>query len=191
MIITDPIYVVDAIKDVVTKVDIALYNDGLGSKPAFPHIYYLHGHPLDIVSVLQKKVESPDAKDKRFPLIALFQDFRESIGKVPGYYSEVSLNLAIITISRQEYDSAQRYTNILKPVLYPIYYELLKQVELSTAFTMTQYEAPEHDKYDRLYWGKQGLYGNSGNTFNDYVDAIEIQNLKLRVNSINCKPFSN
>jgi len=36
-----------------------------------------------------------------------------------------------------------------------------------------------HDKIDRLFWGRSGLYGNEGNIFNDHLDAIEIQNLSL------------
>jgi hypothetical protein len=57
--------------------------------------------------------------------------------------------------------------------------ELAQSVSVSS--TLDRLDLFEHQKYDRLYWGKQGLYGNSGNIFNDFIDAIEINELKFEI----------
>jgi hypothetical protein len=44
----------------------------------------------------------------------------------------------------------------------------------------------KHDMIERFYWGREGIYNNAGNVFNDYIDAIEIRNLDLKINVPNC-----
>ena len=44
----------------------------------------------------------------------------------------------------------------------------------------------EHTKIDRLFWGKEGLYANEGNIFEDFLDCIEIRDLELNVYSKIC-----
>jgi len=43
-----------------------------------------------------------------------------------------------------------------------------------------------HQKWDRLYWGRNGLFGNQANVFNDFLDVIEIKSLKLKINLRSC-----
>lgn len=191
MIPTEPVYIVDIIRNIVNAVDTALYSDGT-LEPAFPHVYYLHGHPLDIVARLQEKLSSPNDKDKRFPLIALIQDIREERMPNAAAYADAPLNIMIAALTEAKWNSEQRYDKTFKPVLYPIYYEFLNQVELSTEVSTINHSFIKHNKYDRLYWGKQGLYGNTGNMFNDFIDAIEIDNLRLQImNKPNCVPSKN
>lgn len=165
---------------VVSKVDQVIFSS-LGV-----HVYYMYGHVSEIVDRLKSMNASPDHKDKKYPLIALFQDFKVVRGEKLSMYGSASLNIIIATLTQPQYLAEQRYTLNFKPVLYPIYNELLNQLSLHAQF---YFKHPiQHTEIDRLYWGKEGLYGNNGNIFNDYIDAIEIQNLQVEIKNKICSP---
>jgi hypothetical protein len=179
------IHLPDQIKAIVTTIDTALYNAG-----AFPyHVYFLDGHPMEIVKVLQEKLQG-DNKDKRFPLVALLQDTKIQRSKDTSFYGETNIQLIICTVTKPEYRSEQRRENVFKPILYPIYEALLNEIESCEYFNF-DLNGVEHTQTDRYYWGREGLYGNTGNQFNDYIDAIEIEiPLKIELKQ-DCKPLSN
>lgn len=170
------VYLVDEIGLVVQAASIVLGQD----------INYLHGHPKEILNTLSEQGKSKSLKYKKYPLVALFQDFGEEMGETVGAYASTSLNLVICTSTEAHYTSGQRYEKNFKPVLYPIYEEFLKQLHASKAFDTLSAAKIRHRKTDRLFWGRNGLYGNDGNIFNDRIDAIEIENLNLKVNLKNC-----
>lgn len=183
-----PVYIEDQMADIASKVDAALYS---AVDPVFPHIYFMHGHPIEIINRLQEKLKNPSAKDQRFPLIILLHDFKINRNKDTASYGATSLNVVIATMTKQEYNADQRKENVFKPVLYPILKEFLNQIESSPYYSIGL-NGVQYDQTDRYFWGKQGLYGNTGNIFNDYIDAIELENLKLTIlNKQDCKPFSN
>jgi hypothetical protein len=173
-----PIYVVDEIGTVVSAVD-ALTSVSIGK-----HINYMYGHPLEIINRLQLLTNSVDQKQRasKYPLVALFQDFEEQVGKEPGVYSEVSLHMIIANITEPQFITEQRYEKNFKPVLYPIYQELLRQIASPSQklFFVEDEELIQHTKIDRVYWGKQGLYGGTANPFNDFLDCIEIKDLRIK-----------
>lgn len=137
-----------------------------GEKP-----YYLHGHPLEIMRILSEKSANSELKYKKYPLIVLFQDFTESV-TLEG--RDVSLNLAIITETSPEYYAADRYDHTFKDTLYPLWDLLIKYIKRSVYINNKMDFL--YDKSDRPYWGK-----NNANYFNDLIDAIEIENLKLKI----------
>lgn len=138
--------------------------------------YYLHGHPRDIINILSLKATKQAMKYTRFPLIALFQDFKET-GE-PGYASTADLHLVICTLTRPEYTAAERYDNTFDAILYPLYDEFIAALEKSTELVFDRHTV---EREDRLYWGREGLYENTGNIFNDFIDAIEIINLNVKI----------
>lgn len=162
--------VVDIIEDVVDNVRAAYAPAG---EP-----YFLHGHPLDVVNVLSMKDEDSVFKFKKYPLIILMQDFKEH---VDSDERDVTLNLVIVDETKPEYVASERYTNIFVPVLYPLWDLLHEELTKPNAIGTKDLK---YDKYDRLYWGKTSIYGNTGNIANDYLDAIEILNLQLHINKI-------
>ena len=143
--------------------------------------YYEFGHPNDIVSVLAEKNKSGVYQYQKYPLIALFQDFSEN-NKESGM--EASLNIIIANRTQPTYHANERYEKNFEPILYPIWEQLERALIISKNIQFLNKD--DYTKIDRLYWGKQGLYGNEGNIFDDHIDAIEIQNLNLRFNTI-CK----
>lgn len=165
--------IVNVLGDIVANVR-AEYDATNNEQP-----YYLHGHPIEIISTLQEYTQIATLKLKKFPLIALFEDF-EASEKEGLYLTKAKLNVLIITDTLPTYKAAERYTNTFDAVLTPIY-DLFIKYCLSSRALFTQKRMIPHTKVNHLYWGKNGLYGNDGNVFNDYVDAIEIKGFDFKV----------
>lgn len=165
--------VVNVLSDIVANVR-AEYDPIGNEKP-----YYLHGHPIEIISTLQEYTQIASLKLKKFPLIALFEDF-EGSEKEGLYLTKAKLNVLIITDTSPTYKAPERYVKTFDTVLTPIYELFIKYCVNSRALN-TPKNKIAHTKVNHLYWGKNGLYGNDGNVFNDFVDAIEIKNLDFKV----------
>ena len=176
--INDVDYVILVIDDDNFTINAATGLDFTGDSWKSKAPYYLFGHPRDIVSVLADRNKSKTFQYQKYPLIALFQDFSEDIN---SGYSETSLNLIIANITKPTYNTADRYTNNFEPVLYPLWAQLERAFQISKDVELLD---GNYSKIDRAYWGKEGLYGNEGNIFDDHIDAIEIENLNLRFKNI-------
>lgn len=138
---------------------------------------YHHGHPLEIVNTFKQATHST-AKGELFPAVCLLHDFPEKI----TFDREATVTVIILTDTDPAFTAADRYTYSYDTILTPLYELFIKKLAASTSIASTL-DAPnlfEHTKYDRLYWGKSGLYGNTANIFNDFIDAIEIENLKFK-----------
>lgn len=138
--------------------------------------YYEYGHRLEIANLLTEK-EKSQYKYNRYPLIALRLDIPEFIEESLVH---VKLNIAILTMTKENYNAKQRYDNVIIPILYPLYDRLMKAIKTSGVFFWSNNMSfPEHTVIDRPYWGKEYSEGNAANIFNDPIDAIEIIDLKL------------
>lgn len=171
-------YFVDIISEVVTRVQ----NDS--TKPAAlaaDEPFFMHGHPLEIINTLNNKDKHDTEKFNKYPLIALFQDFTETVGDHQAVRSSASLNLIIATETSHDYTSDQRYDVNFRLVLYPLYDLLIKHIVQVGWFRNIDPGLVPHEKIDRLYWGRTGVYMNEASIFNDRIDAIEIQNLFLEI----------
>ncbi len=150
-----------------------------------PGVFYQHGHPLEIIETLQEMTQNQDTAKNKYPLIALFQDFPERKGNTEG--TQLKLNFIIAMLTFREFKAAERYAQSFNPFLIPIYELFLNKIAKSGYFRETEPSRIVHTKYDRLYWGRSGLYGNEGNIFNDYIDCIELTDLTLTLKPKNCK----
>lgn len=137
--------------------------------------YYIYGHPLEIANRLVGKDEGLPSKHQKYPLIALFQDFTESHGDELTIDYSLPFTLIIAYNTINTYTSEERYTNTFKPILYPLYRDLLKYMAKSPVLFENDKDKIDHNKIDRLFWGANGVYGNEGLIFNDNIDAIEVQ----------------
>lgn len=180
------IYIVDEVGTIVGAVSAALLTYLKTIDPAITAVHYQYGHPKEIIETLMQKDKSTTLQFTKYPLVALFQDFPERHTGQVGFDSEVSLHIVIVQSTTANYKADERYTRNFKPILYPIYSELLRQFNFSKRFSTYGVSTISHTKIDRLYWGKEGLYGNEGNIFNDRLDCIEIRDLRLKVNLKNC-----
>lgn len=177
-----PRYIVDEFADIASKVSTKLLATLQTFDANITGVHYLHGHPIEIIETLAERDKSGTFRFKKYPLIALFQDFPEEMGQI-GYNGEARLHLIIARATQATYKAPDRYTKNFKPVLYPVYLELMKQIHYSKAFQTISETQIRHTKIDRLYWGKEGLYANEGNVFNDKIDCIEIKDLRLLTNT--------
>ncbi|KAF0193984.1 MAG: Uncharacterized protein FD166_3610 [Bacteroidetes bacterium] len=146
-------------------------------------VNYLHGHPKEITATLTEMTRNPTASAQKYPLIALFQDFEEDLS---GDFLKVKLQMIIAVMTKNTLSAPDRYAVSFRPFLYPIYGELIKVISRSGYFNESTEKQVKHIKVDRLFWGRNGLYGNEGNIFNDYIDCIEIKDLRLNVKLKNC-----
>ena len=169
------VVIVDIIKEIVESMQV----DGVP--------YYDHGHPIEMVNTLLEKDGNDTWKFKKYPLIYLRQDFKESMTN-DGLYTTISnLDIFILNNTSMDYTSEQRYTNVLKPILYPLFEAFIKKVSQSTKLANP---VVDYDKYDRLFWGTSAAMGNEANILNDPIDAIEINLIDLKVQieifNLNC-----
>lgn len=138
-----------------------------------------HGHPTECVNRVKEYTHHDTLKFESFPRILLFHDFEEKV----TYETAVSLNVVILTDTSPTYTTPQRYTYSFDPILTPLYDLFLRQLADSANIVSTEANYFKHTKIDRLYWGKNGLYGNTANVFDDFIDAIELVNLELILNN--------
>ena len=175
-----PIYIVDMFAELVGKIESALLPQLQAYDANIKGVFYEFGHPIEILETLKQKDESQSFRFKKYPLIALFQDFDERMGQQLGIYAKTSFRLAICHHTSPELKSKERYEQVFKPVLYPIYLKLMEQIKLSANFL---YEGDEirHTKTDHVFYGR-----SLENPGNDFLDAIEITDLELSIYQKNC-----
>ena len=180
----------DAIKDIiepiVDKVSQKILSTLQDVDPSILAVNFMAGHPLEIVNRLQARTNNDALKFNKYPLIALFLDAEEDRGNDIGVDAEVTLNLIIARSTKSDFIADQRLELNFKPILYPIYEEFLLQLYLSGKFLVKSKDAIKHQKIDRFFWGTESNKNNKANIFNDYIDCIEIKNLKLKVLKSNC-----
>lgn len=181
-----PMYIVDKIGDMVSAVSNKLLTQLQAIDSNIQGVQYYYGHGKEIIETLAQKDQNRTYRYQKYPAICLIQDFPEQMGTGLGIASTVKLHLIIVCSTLPSYKAEDRYNNNFKPILYPIYYEFLNQIFKSGAVLVASVNQIIHTKIDRLYWGREGLYGNQGNVFNDHLDAIEIQDLQLKFYQQNC-----
>jgi len=179
------IVLVDIFKSLVEKVSAAQLGSLQSFEPTITGVYFMHGHPLDIRKRLLEKNATNEERAKKYPLIALFQDFVEK-NDVTGI-TTVNLQLIMGYYSEKDYFIEDRYNKIIKPILYPIYDEFLTQIANNVLFTVSQPHQIAHKKIDRPHWGNAGTYGTDSYIFGDVLDALEIRDLELKYEKGYCK----
>ena len=162
-------YFVDVFGAIVDRVQ-ELYDTVDQEKP-----YYLYGHYLDVLNILTEKDQSQTYKYKKYPLIILVQDFNENHGDNITYaYNLPEIRVIITDLTKSTYHADQRYTNVFKPILYPIYRYLLVAMDESLDIDAKDIDQIQHTKIDRVFWGTETAFGSDSSVLNDYLDAIDL-----------------
>ena len=138
---------------------------------------YHYGHLLEIKNIFQQATAKASLKLEQFPAIILVQDFPEATDR-KQHTREATLRIIILTDSKQSYIASERYTNIFKAKLYPLEDLFLTQLDRSNE--ISGYDQG-FTRWDRLFWGRAAGEGTASNIFNDYIDAIELENLKIKI----------
>lgn len=165
--------IVQKVSDVVTP-QLTVYD------PTIVGVNYLYGPFKEIVKVLGEWNGTSFA-NKKYPLIALLQPFDEVKGGRPDLDSVDRVRIIIARQSDPKWLTAYRYEKNFIPVLYPIYDELIKQLAYNK-LTASQVNKIPHTKIDWPYWDN----GQDNNPFNDWLDIIEIKDMKLNIRNTRC-----
>lgn len=171
-----PVYIVDEIAEVVTKVNTALTAASFSHRP----VYYMYGHPREIANRLTGLTNSPTEAHKKFPLVILFTDI--TIEKdTPGFYGSARLRMLVCNYTEANYTSEQRTELNYKPIIHPIKDELLNQLSLHQQFT---YEGElRYSETDMYFYGSQI---NDKNVFPDRIDATELKDIRINIKNKIC-----
>ena len=166
-------YLSDILQDVVKQVSIEYKSK----------VHFQFGHPLEIIENLKRLTTATATIDKKYPLIALLTDteeIRDGNAKT-DYDYEVNCNILILTVTNKQYLANDRIEHSFKKILHPIYDSFLNQIKLSQKIYTDYGTNPKHNKYDRLYWGREPIYNQKENLFSDFVDAVELKNFNLKI----------
>jgi hypothetical protein len=148
-------------------------------------IPFMYGHPSEIITRLQQMSSHPTAKYEKFPAIILFTDLPEEKGKSGLYASKVNLHMVIASVTSAEFTSDQRLVQSFEPCLSPLYDSLMGELAAHKDIVEDDAANIVHTEWKRFFWGKTGLYSNTGNVFQDFIDAIEITNIQLTIRKTN------
>lgn len=173
----------DAFKTVVAATEAAIIANTTLNWGTLPkRVFFMHGHPKEIVNVLQAYTNSPEMKHKKYPLVALFRDIREDIelqryGLAPSF----KCRFVICTLTSPTLRADDREIQNFKPILIPIFEEIIKQISKSKRFGMPRVKDMKIVKFDRYFWGSEQV---EKNILNDYIDAVEVESITLSLKNI-------
>lgn len=153
----------------------------LNTKLAF-NINYQFGYLMELQATLKEYSKTIQYSSLKYPLIWLVQPF--TINRQDGgYYGDATLRIFIIQESEAGLKARERMEQKFKPVLYPIYRELISQfLNATNIFYGLMGGNLPHNVTDRYYWGE-----DQQSVINDVFDCMEISNMKLKIsNKQNC-----
>lgn len=152
------------------------------SKVLTKSINYQFGSWDEINTILAQYSKTQEYSALKFPLFWFVQPY--TIHRVNGgYFGDTSLRWFIIVDSNKDWTPKQRMELNYKPVILPIYREVINQILLSTPLFegLIDNHLP-HDVTRRPYWGEE-----QQQQIDDVVDCMEVNNLKLKIsNNPNC-----
>lgn len=186
MVAQQPVFLHREFANIVNKISLNLTNSLKLVDDNITGVHYQYGHPLEIIKTIGNFDNGVASKFNKYPLVAFFLDSRVDRSN-PEYYGEQTVNMAIIRACKNPNQTAKERDEFnFIPVLDPIYRALIREIQnRGDIFQLERGHVP-HSAINRYYWGKEGMFGNDGNIFNDWVDAIEINNMKLRININYC-----
>lgn len=167
------------IQNIIGLVVQDMRDDGIyeGDQP-----YYMYGHRMEIAQRLREKDNDRVYKYQKYPLIALRLPTSCNVnGNIRTF---TNLNIAFIDFTQKNYNSIERFENVINPILEPMYMHFLEKCRDSSWIEEIDY--PTHTKSDKLFYGIEGAEGNESYIFDDPLDAIELTNLQITIIDKTC-----
>jgi hypothetical protein len=196
-----PVYIDDIIGDIVQATADAIVLKGttttllqtiqaneiaaLGST-LIQGIRYSKSSYEELIENLAQADGSTEGRYNKYPLIHLVQDVSVKRGEDIGAYGTTSLNIVFIHQTEQTYKIEDRDAKVFKPVLWPMYYQFMASLFNSGWAWGDDTAEYKHTVTKKAFWGNRKLATASKNILNDYVDAIEVNNLQVKFNYRNC-----
>lgn len=176
----EPQVIVDKIGEVVASMRNLSASDAakFGITAGLTSPYYFYGHPMDINKQMIARDKELLTKGKVYPAIALRLPSKEIMGSGLTHYN---LNVAILAETDLNWSAPERYTNVIKPTLIPLYFLFLNRL-MKAGFVWEGIKSmPPHDRTDKPHHGVEETQGNKAYIFERKLDAIEIENLKINL----------
>lgn len=137
--------------------------------------YFFYGTPIEMNRQMIER-DHGSTKGKVYPAIALRLPTNEDVKNGLVNYN---LNIAILDSTKREYDAPDRYTNVVKPILYPLYELFLDRLKRFGFTWDGDLSMPPHTKRDMLHHGVEATQGNIAYVFDQPLDAVEVTNLRV------------
>lgn len=170
---SQPIYIVDVLRDVVAATSTVLLTTLQAVDPLITGIKFEYGHKNDIN---ERIIAYGNQRINFCPMVCLFEDYKLKHGD-KNLTGITNLIMVIIYYSKPDITRVQREENVFRPILYPVYLELLNQLKLSGAFSIYDVTSIKHDQINRPHWGDPELYKEY--PLKGVFDGIELNNLQL------------
>ena len=151
-------------------------------------VHYMYGSDEEIVARLSQ-LSKGNPLDK-YPLIWLMTPF-DQFQSLSKQYDDLVFDVLVINGTKADLISPQRYDKNFIPILKPIADEFLNQLQKFTYGRYKPFEAGEMENGYRFndYWGKkkaQNSDGKSANVLLDFLDCIELRNIKIKLEKKYC-----
>ncbi len=182
---SEPVYIVDVIGEVVAKTSTKLLTQLQGIDPLISGIHYEYGHINDIRERITEKMKTTENATEISPMVILIEDYALDHG-AKGVTGITDMKIIILHFSSKSITRVQREENVFRPILYPIYEEFKNQLFVSGYFSIYDVTLIKHRQINRPHWGDPGLYGNDAYLLNGIFDGIELSNLQLTTFLNNC-----
>jgi len=161
--------VIQSVSDVITP-KLQIYDSKITG------VHYWFGTKLEIIETLTQKSKNNTDKFQKYPLVCLFIDVDENKGVQKGNIEDLKLNMAIIYGTLNNFKAYERLEKTFKPVIMPIYFELLNQISLNGNMFLGAYPVNniKHKIARKYRWGETPISGDNQNMIQDYVDGLEL-----------------
>jgi len=170
---------------IVPKVSANLLVQLQAVDPMITGVHYKYGHYNDIRRELKQEMQVADLKKDRYPLILIIEDYRVGKGLV-GISGQPTVQGFILHHTDKDYTREQREAEVFDKVLYPIYYNLLREIARSGDFQVYDETMISHTMIPRPMTGIVDKDGTRAYIFDDILDGIELNNLSLKLYLDNC-----
>ena len=122
---------------------------------------------------------------EKLPLIALFTPVKEKRG-LAGIASEAKVSMLIACSSRKEWNNEERKEYSFENILRPIYDALIDALKSCPRIEKDYDGSMPHVYSENYSYGKYGAYTASGDAVSEPIDAINISDLQITINQLNC-----
>lgn len=151
------------------------------------NLNFQYGYIHELNETLQQWGKTEEYATKKFPCVWLRYPLTIQRDVPQGLYGTLrDCAIFLLDCNNPEDKTPTRFEKVFKPTLYPIYYELLNQIDLHLAFSTQDKSKIKHTLIERPFWG-----AIQQNEIVDVVDVLELTSLELIVNKKTCLPFKN
>lgn len=144
------------------------------------NIWHYPGTQNEISNIFLQLSKSPKSGKLKFPSVFNIQSTRQQRGGT-DYLSDIDYSLIFIAPVNSEWVTQEREIEAFDYILRPIYNEFINQVQKCGYFEIP-YGIPKHDYYEIFTTGDSS--GHLVKKYGDNFDAIELDNLKLKLRDL-------